>query len=63
VADQVSEPVLLTPKQAAQLLHVSVPTLFALPVPYVTIGKGRKRPHRRYLRESLEKWAKSREAA
>ena len=58
-----SEAVLLTSQQAADLLQVSVETLHAMPVPYLTIGSGRKRPRRRYLRETLARWAKQQEGA
>ena len=55
--------VLLTSKEAAELLQVCVETLLAMPIPYVTIGSGRKRPRRRYLRETLVEWAKQQEVA
>jgi hypothetical protein len=55
--------VLLTSKEAAALLRVSVDTLYGMSVPYLTIGHGRKRPRRRYLRETLLQWAKQRESA
>ncbi len=58
-----AELVLLDSKQAAELLQVSIETLHAMDVPYLTIGHGQKRPRRRYLRETLETWAKKREAA
>ena len=51
---------LLTPRETAQLLRVSVETLRAMPVPYLTIGVGRKRPRRRYVREHLLDWCKRR---
>lgn len=54
---------LLTSKEAAALLRVSVDTLYAMSVPYLTIGQGRKHPRRRYLRETLLAWAKQRESA
>jgi len=56
------EPV-LTSEQAAALLKVDVDTLRALPIPYLTIGHGQKRPRRRYLRETVLKWAKQQEVA
>jgi hypothetical protein len=54
---------LLTSSEAARLLHVSVETLFGMAVPYLTIGNGKKRPRRRYLRETLVQWAKEQQAA
>lgn len=56
----VREDGLLTPREAAQLLRVSVETLRAMPVPYLTIGVGQKRPRRRYVREHLLDWCKRR---
>lgn len=56
-ADQ-TEDGLLTPREAAQLLRVSVETLRAMPVPYLTIGAGQKRPRRRYVRRQLLDWCK-----
>lgn len=53
----------LTSEQAAALLQVDVDTLRALPIPYLTIGHGQKRPRRRYLRETVMQWAKQREVA
>lgn len=62
--DVLSEgPILLTAAEAAKLLHVDVDTLRALPIPYVTIGTGKKRPHRRYRRATLERWAQQQEVA
>ena len=55
--------VLLTSREAAALLRMSVETLHASPIPYLTIGAGRKRPRRRYLRETLLTWAKQQEGA
>lgn len=52
----------LTSKQAAELLQVSVEVLHGMDVPYLTVGHGRKRPRRRYLRETLLKWAKKAES-
>jgi hypothetical protein len=52
----------LTTAQAARLLQVSPDTLLAMPVPFVRIGGGRKRPRRRYLRSTLLEWLKRREA-
>ncbi len=49
---------LLTPQEAAQLLRVSVETLRVMPIPYITIGAGHKRPRRRYLRQQLLDWCK-----
>ena len=43
-----------------QLLRVSVETLRAMPVPYLTIGVGQKRPRRRYVREHVLDWCKRR---
>ena len=51
---------LLTPREAAQLLRVSVETLRAMPVPYLTIGAGHKRPRRRYVRQHVLDWCKQR---
>ena len=51
---------LLTPREAAHLLRVSVETLRAMPVPYLTIGAGQKRPRRRYVREHVLDWCKRR---
>ena len=51
---------LLTPREAAQLLRVSVETLRAMPVPYLTIGAGHKRPRRRYVRQHVLDWCKRR---
>ena len=51
---------LLTPRETAQLLRVSVETLRAMPVPYLTIGAGQKRPRRRYVREQVLDWCKRR---
>lgn len=55
--------ILLTSREAAALLRVSVETLHAMPIPYVAIGAGRKRPRRRYLRETLVRWAQQQEVA
>jgi hypothetical protein len=49
---------LLTPREAAQLLRVSVDTLRVMPVPYLTIGAGQKRPRRRYVRQQLLNWCR-----
>jgi len=49
---------LLTPREAAEFLHVSVETLRAMPIPYLTIGLGLKRPRRRYVRQQLLDWCK-----
>lgn len=54
----VLERVLLDSREAAALLKVSIETLHAMAVPYLTIGQGKKRPRRRYLRETLEQWAR-----
>jgi hypothetical protein len=51
---------LLTPREAAQLLRVSVETLRAMPVPYLTIGAGQKRPRRRYVRQHVLDWCRRR---
>jgi hypothetical protein len=51
---------LLTPREAAQLLRVSVETLRAMPVPYLTVGAGQKRPRRRYVRQQVLDWCKGR---
>jgi len=53
----------LTPQEAAKLLRVSPATLLRLPVPHLTVGEGRKRPRRRYLRDSVLAWAKAQETA
>lgn len=53
----------LTPREAARLLRVTPATLLRSPAPYFTLGAGRKRPRRLYLRESLLVWAKLREVA
>lgn len=53
----------LTPQEAAKLLRVSPATLLRLPVPYFAVGEGRKRPRRRYVRESVLAWAKAQEVA
>ena len=52
----------LTTAQAAELLQVSVDTLLDMPVPFVPVGGGRRRPRRRYLRSTLLEWLKRREA-
>ncbi len=57
------ERVVLTSREAAALLHVAVETLLDMPIPYLTIGHGRKRPRRRYLRETIVAWAKRQESA
>ena len=49
---------LLTPREAARLLRVSVETLRVMPVPYLTIGAGQKRPRRRYVRQQLLNWCR-----
>ena len=54
---------LLTSAEAARLLRVSVDTLLKLDIPWVPIGAGRKRPHRRYRPEALNEWCRRREAA
>jgi hypothetical protein len=54
----VREDGLLTPREAAQLLRVSVETLRVMPVPYLTIGAGQKRPRRRYVRQQLLSWCR-----
>jgi hypothetical protein len=54
---------LLTPQEAAQLLRVSVETLRGMPVPYLTIGAGQKRPRRRYVRQHVLDWCKQRAMA
>jgi hypothetical protein len=54
---------LLTPREAAHLLRVSVETLRVMPIPYLTIGAGQKRPRRRYLRQQLLDWCKRRATA
>ena len=54
----VREDGLLTPREAAQLLRVSVETLRVMPVPYLTIGAGQKRPRRRYVRQQLLNWCR-----
>jgi len=57
----VSEGPILTTEQAAELLQVNVETLRGLPIPYLTVGHGQKRPRRRYLRDTVLAWAKRRE--
>jgi hypothetical protein len=57
------QPILLTPKEAAKALRMSVANLLRLDVPYVAIGEGRKRPRRRYRPETLASWAAQREVA
>ncbi len=52
----------LTTAQAAELLQVSVDTLLGMPVPFVAVGGGRKRPRRRYLRETVLEWCRRRQA-
>lgn len=52
----------LTTAQAAELLQVSTDTLLDMPVPFVPVGGGRKRPRRRYLRATVLEWLKRREA-
>jgi hypothetical protein len=59
----VSDEPVLTSEQAAELLQVNVETLRGLPIPYLTIGHGQKRPRRRYLRETVLAWAKTKEVA
>jgi len=44
---------LLTPREAADLLQVSVETIGAMPIPYLTIGLEQKRPRRRYVRPAF----------
>ncbi len=56
------EPILLTSRQAAQLLGCSIDTLLCLDIPFVRLGNGKQRPHRGYRRAALEEWAKRREA-
>lgn len=51
----------LTTSQAAALLQVSTDTLLEMPVPFVRVGAGRKRPHRRYLRTTLLEWMRRRQ--
>jgi len=55
---ELTEDGLLTPREAAQLLRVSVDTLRVMPVPYLTIGAGQKRPRRRYVRQQLLNWCR-----
>ncbi len=57
VVPDLREDQLLTSREAAQLLKVSVETLRAMPIPYLTIGAGQKR---RYLRQHLLDWCKGR---
>lgn len=54
---------ILTTREAAALLRVDVDTLYAMPVPYFTVGKGRKHPRRRYLREHILEWCVKRARA
>jgi hypothetical protein len=57
----VSTAPILTPRECAALLKVNTATLRRLPVPYLPIGSGSRRPRRRYLRESVLAWAKAQE--
>jgi len=59
----VNEAILLTSAEAAKTMAVTVETLHKMPIPYVEVGNGLKRPRRRYRRETLERWAKTKEAA
>jgi len=63
VTPTVAAPDVLTSGEAARLLRVSVDTLLELDIPWVRIGAGRKRPHRRYLRQTVLEWCRRRQAA
>jgi hypothetical protein len=60
VGPDLREDQLLTSREAAQLLRVSVETLRAMPVPYLTVGAGQKRPRRRYVRQDILDWCRRR---
>jgi len=49
-----ASPEVLTPDEECKLPRVSWPTLRDNPrIPYLTVGKVTKRPHRRYLRSVI----------
>lgn len=53
----------LTTAEAAKLLRISPDTLLDLDVPWIPIGTGKKKPHRRYLQSSVFEWCRRRQAA
>jgi len=53
---------ILTTEQAAKLLQVSPDTLLALDVPWVPVGTGKEKRHRRYLASTVFEWCRRRQA-
>lgn len=62
-ADSSSLPPVLTPKEAASLLRMSVDSLLASDAPWLPKGKGSIRPRRLYVKDQLLEWARERAAA